>query len=426
MDIFGLAGEADLKGPPLLSDPLLNEGAKRRLGAGKSITAEARINLDEAKRVYTYRYGRSGTIDVRLTITPLGTNVKGVPSGYLALVEDITERKKAEEALRASEERFRGLVETTSDWVWEVDAKSVYTYASPRVKNVLGYDSKELVGKTPFDFMPRREARRAAAVFNGFVAKREPFAFLESVSRHKNGRPVVMETSGVPFFASDGTLLGYRGVDRDITERKQVGRQLQQSLRRLERTMEAIIQAISATIETRDPYTAGHQRRVTQLAGVIARDMNLPSAQIAGIRVAGLLHDIGKICVPTEILNKPGQLSEVEMSLIKAHPKVAYGILKGIEFEGPVADIVVQHHERLDGSGYPSGIKGDEILLEARILAVADVVEAMSSHRPYRPAVGMEKALAEITRGKGRLYDPVVVQVCLDIFTKKGFQFEAF
>jgi putative nucleotidyltransferase with HDIG domain len=154
--------------------------------------------------------------------------------------------------------------------------------------------------------------------------------------------------------------------------------------------------------------------------------MNLPSAQIAGIRVAGLLHDIGKICVPTEILNKPGQLSEVEMSLIKAHPKVAYGILKGIEFEGPVADIVVQHHERLDGSGYPSGIKGDEILLEARILAVADVVEAMSSHRPYRPAVGMEKALAEITRGKGRLYDPVVVQVCLDIFTRKGFQFEAF
>jgi putative nucleotidyltransferase with HDIG domain len=235
-----------------------------------------------------------------------------------------------------------------------------------------------------------------------------------------------METSGVPFFASDGTLLGYRGVDRDITERKQVGRQLQQSLRRLERTMEAIIQAISATIETRDPYTAGHQRRVTQLAGVIARDMNLPSAQIAGIRVAGLLHDIGKICVPTEILNKPGQLSDVEMALIKAHPKVAYGILKGIEFEGPVADIVVQHHERLDGSGYPSGIKGDEILLEARILAVADVVEAMSSHRPYRPAVGMEKALAEITRGKGRLYDPVVVQVCLDIFTKKGFQFEAF
>jgi PAS domain S-box-containing protein/putative nucleotidyltransferase with HDIG domain len=426
MDIFGLSGEADLKGPPLLSDPLLTDGARRRLSAGKSITAESQINLDEAKRIYSYRYGRSGAIFMHLTITPLGTNVKGVPSGYLALVEDITERKKAEEALRASEERFRGLVETTSDWVWEVDAKGVYTYASPRVTKVLGYDTKELVGKTPFDFMPQKEARRAAAVFNGFVAKREPFAFLESVNRHKNGRPVVMETSGVPFFASDGTLLGYRGVDRDITERKQVGRQLQQSLRRLERTMEAIIQAISATIETRDPYTAGHQRRVTQLACVIAKDMNLPAAQIAGIRVAGLLHDIGKICVPTEILNKPGQLSDVEMALIRAHPKVGYGILKSIEFEWPVADIVVQHHERLDGSGYPSGMRGDDILLEARILAVADVVEAMSSHRPYRPAVGMEKALAEITRGQGTLYDSVGVQVCLEIFKKKGFQFEAF
>jgi len=426
MDVFGLSGDGDLKGPKLLSDPTLGDGAKRRLAAGKSISAETEINLDEAKRLYSYRYGRSGKIFVHLTVTPLSASKNGERGGYLALVEDITERKKAEEALRASEERFRGLVETTSDWVWEVDAKGVYTYASPRVKKVLGYGSKELVGNTPFDFMPQREAHRVAAVFNGFAAKRETFAFLENVNRHKNGRPVVMETSGVPFFAPDGTLLGYRGVDRDITERKQVGRQLQQSLRRLERTMEAIIQAISATIETRDPYTAGHQRRATQLACIIAKDMGLPSSQVAGIRVAGLLHDIGKICVPTEILNKPGQLSDVEMALIRAHPKLGYGILKGIEFEWPVADIVVQHHERLDGSGYPSGIKGDEILLEARILAVADVVEAMSSHRPYRPAVGVEKALAEITRGKGTLYDPVVVQVCLEIFNKKGFQFETF
>jgi putative nucleotidyltransferase with HDIG domain len=228
----------------------------------------------------------------------------------------------------------------------------------------------------------------------------------------------------VPFFAPDGTLLGYRGVDRDITERKQVAKQLQQSLKRLERTMEATIQAISTTIETRDPYTAGHQRRVTQLAGVIARDMNLFSAQIAGIRVAGLLHDIGKISVPTEILSKPGLLTDVEMSMIRIHPKIGYDILKNMEFEWPVAQIVLQHHERLDGSGYPAGIRGDKILLEARILAVSDVVEAMSSHRPYRPAVGTEKALAEITRGAGTLYDSSVVRACLEAFTKNGFKFE--
>jgi putative nucleotidyltransferase with HDIG domain len=203
-----------------------------------------------------------------------------------------------------------------------------------------------------------------------------------------------------------------------------VGKQLEQSLKQLSRTMEATIQAISTTIEARDPYTAGHQRRVTQLAGVIARDMNLPGAQIAGIRVAGLLHDIGKISIPTEILSKPGQLTDVEMSMIRTHPKVGYDILRSIEFEWPVAQIVLQHHERLDGSGYPSGIRGDEILLEARILAVADVVEAMSSHRPYRPAVGVDKALEEITRGEGIVYDPRVVRACVEVFTKRAFEFE--
>jgi putative nucleotidyltransferase with HDIG domain len=272
--------------------------------------------------------------------------------------------------------------------------------------------------------MPQREARRVSAIFGSFVAKQEPFAFLENVCRHKDGHPVVMETSGVPFFAPDGTLLGYRGIDRDITERKRVGRQLEQSLKRLSRTMESTIRAISTTIEARDAYTAGHQRRVTQLAGIIAKEMSLPGAQIAGIRVAGLLHDIGKISVPTEILSKPGLLNDVEMSMIRTHPKVGYDILRSIEFEWPVAEIVLQHHERLDGSGYPSGVRGEKILLEARILAVADVVEAMSSHRPYRPAVGIDKALEEITRGEGTVYDARVVRACLEAFTKRNFEFE--
>ncbi len=422
--IFGASDAADLRGPSLLDDPLLTDKAKERLRAGKVVSGEMEIDLDSAKRKGGYQYRRSGVMSVHLSVSPLGPNPDGSPGGYLALVQDVTERRKADEALRASEERFRGLVETTSDWVWEVDRRGAYTYVSPKVSNVLGYDSKEMAGKTPFDFMPLAEARRGSAAFSASVDKQESFAFLENVMRHKDGHPVVMETSGVPFFGLDGKLAGYRGVGRDITERKETARRLEQSLRKLGRTMEAIIQAISTTMETRDPYTAGHQKRVTQLASLLAKDMGLPASQVAGIRVAGLLHDIGKISIPTEILSKPGQLTSTEMAMIRFHPSVGYDILKNIEFEWPVADIILQHHERLNGSGYPSGLSGDNILVEAKILAVADVVEAMSSHRPYRPAVGRDKALEEIARNEGKLYDPIVVKACLTAFNEKGFAFE--
>ncbi len=422
--IFGVSSPADLKGPPLFEDPLLNDPGRESLRAGKVVLAEMEIDLDAARRKGAHSFRRSGVMSIRLSVSPLGPGPNGSPSGYLALVEDVTQRRKADEALRASEERFRGLVETTSDWVWEVDRRGAYTYVSPKVSNVLGYDSRDMVGKTPFDFMPLAEARRGAAAFAASLEKQEPFAFLENVMRHKDGHPVVMETSGVPFFAPDGKLAGYRGVGRDITERKETARRLEQSLRKLERTMEAIIQAISTTMETRDPYTAGHQKRVTQLASLLAKEMGLPAPQVAGIRVAGLLHDIGKISIPTEILSKPGQLTTTEMAIIKLHSSVGYDILKSIEFQWPVADIVLQHHERLNGSGYPSGLTGDKILVEARILAVADVVEAMSSHRPYRPAVGKDKALEEIARNEGKLYDPVVVKACLAAFNEKGFEFD--
>lgn len=346
------------------------------------------------------------------------------PVAIMGVLRDIRERKKAEKALRESEVRFRNLVEATSDWVWEVDRDGVYSYVSPKVSDILGYEDKEVLGKTPFDFMPPEEARRVAKLFGSIVAEERPFVFLENTALHKDGHAVILETNGVPFFDHDGALLGYRGIDRDISERKQVAGLLEESIRKIERTVEASIQSISYTMETRDPYTAGHQRRVTQLACAIGREMGLSDTQIAGIRVAGLVHDIGKISVPTEILSKPGPLTGVEMAMIKAHPKVGYDILKNIEFQWPVAWTTLQHHERMDGSGYPSGISGNEILLEARILAVSDVVEAMSSHRPYRPALGIDKALDEISRGGGTLYDPDVVHACLMAFAKSGFMFE--
>jgi putative nucleotidyltransferase with HDIG domain len=188
--------------------------------------------------------------------------------------------------------------------------------------------------------------------------------------------------------------------------------------------MEGTINTIAKIVETRDPYTAGHQQNVSKLATSIAQEMKLPQDKIEGIRIASLVHDIGKISLPAEILSKPSKLTEIEYSLIKDHPQIGYDILKPIEFPWPVAQIILQHHERMDGSGYPRGLKTDEILLEARIMGVADVVEAMSSHRPYRPALGIDKALEEIFKNKSILYDPEVVDICLKLFREKGFKFE--
>jgi len=203
----------------------------------------------------------------------------------------------------------------------------------------------------------------------------------------------------------------------------QLEKELQQSYQKLQKTMEDTIYTIGKIAETRDPYTSGHQKNVSQIATFIVQEMKLPQDKIEGIRIASLVHDIGKISLPAEILNKPTKLSEIEYNLIKDHCQVGYDVLKSIEFPWPVAEIVLQHHERLDGSGYPNKLKGDEIILEARIIGVADVVEAMSSHRPYRPALGIDKALEEISKNKGILYDPEVVDMCLKLFKGKEFKF---
>ncbi len=198
---------------------------------------------------------------------------------------------------------------------------------------------------------------------------------------------------------------------------------LSRNLTKLRKSMGGFIEAIAQTVETRDPYTAGHQRRVADLACAIATEMKLPRDVIEGIRIAGIVHDLGKISVPAEILNKPGRLKEIEFNLIKSHPSVAYDILKTIDFPWPIAMIVLQHHERLDGSGYPAGLRAKDITIEAKVLYVADVVEAMASHRPYRPSLGIDQALEEITRNRGRLYDAKVVDFCLRLFRVKGYRF---
>jgi len=210
----------------------------------------------------------------------------------------------------------------------------------------------------------------------------------------------------------------------ELEEKDKISEQkLRQSYQRLQKTMEGAIYTIAKIVETKDPYTSGHQQRVSKLAEAIARKVKLPEDKIEGIRISSLVHDVGKISIPAEILNKPIKLTAIEFNLIKDHSQIGYDILKSIEFPWPIEKIVLQHHERLDGSGYPRGLKGEDIIIEARIIGVADVVEAMSSHRPYRPALGIDAALEEISKNRGILYDPEVVDICLKLFKEKEFKF---
>ena len=238
----------------------------------------------------------------------------------------------------------------------------------------------------------------------------------------KSGDVKVVEANTVTTGENEGEK--EIGILRDITKRKRVEEELSKSLEKLQKTFVDTINALVLALERRDPYTAGHQKRVANLACAIAIEMGLSKKKIAGIRMAGIVHDIGKIQIPTEILIKPEHLSDIEFVMIKTHPQVGFDILKEIDFPYPVAQIILQHHERLDGSGYPAGLSGEDIFLESRILAVADVVEAMSSHRPYRPALGITTALDEVKKYRGTIYDPQIVDACLKLFFEKKFRFD--
>jgi len=215
-----------------------------------------------------------------------------------------------------------------------------------------------------------------------------------------------------------------RGLIKEIEFREKVEKELLSTNVKLNKLLNDTVSGLVSAIEYRDPYTAGHQRRVTQLAVAIAEKMKLSKDEVDCIRIAAMIHDIGKINIPVEILSKPGSINQYELELMQNHPQAGYDILKEIDFPWPVANAVLQHHERLDGSGYPNGLIGDDIMLESRVIYVADVVEAMSSHRPYRPALGIQKALDELEKNKGQLYDAHIVVACLKLFNKDNFEFE--
>ena len=221
-----------------------------------------------------------------------------------------------------------------------------------------------------------------------------------------------------------GEMIGAIETMTDISPLKQAEDELRENVERLKKVMSGVIRAIDVIVETRDPYTAGHQHQVARLAAAIATEMGLPAETVEAIYVAASIHDLGKIYVPAEILSKPGRISDIERGFIRTHPQVGFDILKSIDFPWPIAEIVLQHHERMNGSGYPRGLKDGDIRIEARIIGLADVVESIGSHRPYRPTLGIEKALDEIRTNRGILYDSDAVDVCLSLFEKKQFAFE--
>jgi len=334
---------------------------------------------------------------------------------------DITERKEMMEKLRASEAKYRSIFLNSKDLIFIANEKGYLTEINPAGLNLIGYTAEETRNMRIEDLIlgeQKRQEYRTLMKNFGYV---KDFVFRLNT---KLRREVVALMTSVALMDADGNILGYNGIVRDVTQQRLYEQQLEESVRQQKRLIGEIIHAMSRIVEVRDPYTSGHQRRVAELAVAIANEMGLSDDRIEAIRVAGLLHDIGKIVIPLEILNKAGQLNDLEFEFIKTHPKVGYDLLKDIEFPWPVAEIVLQHHERLDGSGYPNGLKDGEIMLEARILAVADVVEAMSSHRPYRPALGIERALAEIETNRGTKYDPDVVDACLKLFREGKFKFQ--
>ena len=280
----------------------------------------------------------------------------------------------------------------------------------------------DLIGKNDYCTGWREQADLYRQDDQEVIATGRPKINYEEPQTSPEAKQIWLRTSKVPLRDVDGFIIGVLGTYEDITERKQADERLQQTLESLRKAVSTTINVMVSTVEARDPYTAGHQLKSADIARAIATEMGLSQEKIEGIRMAGSIHDIGKISIPAEILSKPTKLTDIEFSLIKEHARIGFEMLKDVESPWPLAEIVYQHHERMDGSGYPRKLKGEDICIESRILIVADVVEAMASHRPYRPGLGIDAALAEIEKNRGIFYDCDVADACLRLFREKGFQ----
>jgi len=343
--------------------------------------------------------------------------------GLIGVHTDITERKQAEEALKNSEVKYRNIFENAIEGIYQSTIEGRFMTANAALARMAGYDSPEELIESIKDigtqFYVHPEDRKR------FLEIRDAKGFVDGFEVEfykKDGSTFWVVINARTVKDEQGKVLYIEGLIEDITVRKHAEEQLHQTLDRLKNAVGVTIHAMVSAVEIRDPYTSGHQIRSADLARAIATEMGLPNDKIDGLRMAGSIHDIGKLSIPAEILSKPTKLTNIEFSLIKEHSQIGYEMLKDVESPWPLAQIVYQHHERMDGSGYPRNLKGDEILIEARIMAVADIVEAMASHRPYRPALGIDAALEEIEKNRETLYDNVVADTCLRLFRERGYQ----
>jgi PAS domain S-box-containing protein len=349
-------------------------------------------------------------------------NEEGSPYGMVQICRDITDRRQTEDALTRSEEKFRKAFCTSPDSI-NINRleDGMYVSINPGFTRIMGYAEEEIIGKSSIEYNIWANIEDRQRLVAGLKRDGEVIN-LEAAFRTKNG--------GIRYGLMSASIIGLDriphilSITRDITDRKRAEEELERTLQSLRKAFGATVQVMVAAVEARDPYTAGHQIRSADLARAIAMEMGLAEDESDGIRMAGSIHDIGKLSIPAEILTKPTELTEIEFSLIKEHSRRGYEMLRNVESPWPLAQIVYQHHERMDGSGYPRNLKGDDILIEARIMAVADVVESMASYRPYRPALGIGPALEEIEKSKGILYDHAVADACLRLFRKRGYQLQ--
>jgi PAS domain S-box-containing protein/putative nucleotidyltransferase with HDIG domain len=335
-------------------------------------------------------------------------------AGVQITITDWTNQIKTEKELRDSEKFSKNILKNSPSPIIIINPDTSIRYANPAFEKITGFTSDELIGQLPpYPFWIKEKGLfYAEKLKDGFSMglSTEEFQFI-----NKNGKKFWVQITSLP--VKENRRLLYLIVNFiDITERKK-------SFNDLKKILDDTINALASIVEARDPYTAGHQKKVSELSVKIAEKLNLSEDKIEVIRTAALIHDIGKIVIPASILSKPGTLSALEFEMIKTHVQVGFDIIKKIEFHLPIAKIVSQHHEREDGSGYPNGLKGDEITLEAKIIGIADVVVAISSHRPYRPALDRKYAIEEINGNSGKLYNHKVVIACMEVINKDKFSF---
>jgi len=365
---------------------------------------------------------------VRSELAQADEALRAISSGAVDALVVPSDKGEQIFTLSTADKPYRVLLEDMSEGALTMTPEGLLLFANQRFAEMVGVPLQKVIG---------------APLATWINPKNQVFLQSLIASEEEGRRRVQMELTSaagtlVPVYVSVSKLrIGEGGeiiclVATDLTEHmhtvavqaaKQASDAALLAAGALQNSLEESLKAISNTVEARDPYTAGHQRRVSELASAIARKMHLPDATVHGIGLAANVHDLGKLSIPTEILTKPGKLSAVELLLIRTHAQAGYDIIKNIWFPWPIATAVLQHHERLDGSGYPQGIGGDQLLIEGRIIAVADVVESMSSHRPYRAQLGIPVALEEIRKGSGTLFDTAVVDACIELFEQGEFKF---